>query len=294
MEQIVRAVQGGKQTLVVCNTVARAQQVWQTLSERISPQTPRFLLHGRFCGRDRAEKEQEILAAAGVSQRERRPLLVVATQVVEVSLNLDLDILFTDPAPLEALLQRFGRVNRLGKREPARVCVFTQIQDSFRRVYAPIQQVERTLKILQPRANQVMDESALPGWLDEVYADPDLMEHWRAEYEAQARDFRAHFLAKLLPFQSDPAIEREFNRLFDGVEVLPEAFYDEYLALKDGESYLEADRLLVSISRGQYAMLAGKNLLTPGDKSLPPVVKTRYDPLLGMTFDKQPVEDDFA
>lgn len=294
LQRVAATVLAGNQTLVVCNTVARAQQAWQTLGEKIPASIPRFLLHGRFCGRDRAKKEREILAAAGVGQIERHPLLVVATQVVEVSLNLDLDILFSDPAPLEALLQRFGRVNRLGRRAPAPVCIFTNIQDAYKHIYAPILQVERSLQVLRPHVNTVINEEDLPGWLDEVYDTPELMQGWQQEYQTQAQDFCNNFLAKLLPLQSDPAIEHEFNRLFDGIEVLPNAFYDEYLRMKDGDNYLEADRLLVSISRGQYAMLAQKGLLRPGDKNMPPVVISEYHPALGLTFDKKVIADDFA
>lgn len=285
IRQIAKSVQTGKQTLVVCNTVARAQQAWQMLGERISNDVPRFLLHGRFCGRDRTQKEREILAAAGVGQAERRPLLVVATQVVEVSLNLDLDILFTDPAPLEALLQRFGRVNRLGKRAPAPVCIFTQIQAAYKRIYAPIRQVERTLQVLASYNTAVIEESALAEWLDAVYDDSTLMEKWHEEYQTQAAEFRTNFLAKLIPFQSDPTIEEQFNKLFDGIEVLPEKFYTEYLLLKDSENYLESDQLLVSIPRGQYGRLANAGLMLPGSRELPPVVRLPYDEDLGLLLD---------
>ncbi|MGH3993207.1 MAG: hypothetical protein ACRDSN_12185, partial [Pseudonocardiaceae bacterium] len=53
----------------------------------------------------------------------RRPGILVATQVVEVSLDVDFDVLHTSGAPLDALLQRFGRVNRLGARPPTPVVV---------------------------------------------------------------------------------------------------------------------------------------------------------------------------
>ncbi len=282
------AVGEGRQTLVVCNTVARAQQVHQTLRSHLPADIPVFLLHGRFCGRDRAAKERRILQQAGVHQRERRPLVVVATQVVEVSLNLDLDILFSDPAPLDALLQRFGRINRLGKRPPAPVVVATAIEKSFRRIYAPIRQVERTLEVLRavckdaPPEGLLIEEARLSHWLDEVYADTELRAHWQETYDDHARRFRQEFLTRLLPFQSDYGAQEAFNRLFDGIEVLPEALFDEYQRLRTGERSLEADHLLVPISFGQYAALAGQGLVLPGDKELPPIVRCTYHPDTGL------------
>ncbi len=291
LAEMTAAVEEGRQTLVVCNTVARAQQVHQALRRHLPADTPVFLLHGRFCGRDRAAKERRILQAAGLGQGARRPLAVVATQVVEVSLNLDLDVLFSDPAPLDALLQRFGRVNRLGKRPPAPVIVSTAIEKSFRRIYAPIRQVERTLEVLRavckdaPPEGLLIEEARLPQWLDEVYADAELRAHWQETYDDHARRFREDFLTRLLPFQSDYGAQEAFNRLFDGIEVLPETLYEDYLALRESARALEADHLLVPISFGQYAALAGKGLVLPGDKDTPPIVRCAYDPDTGLLLD---------
>ena len=83
------------------------------------------LLHGRFNMRDRSEKEQIIRNATGSKSDARRPIVLVATQAVEVSLDIDLDTIYTEPAPLEALVQRFGRINRRGETE--RPCTRSRI-----------------------------------------------------------------------------------------------------------------------------------------------------------------------
>ena len=65
------------------------------------------LLHSRFCRRDRDNIEKNLQAGL--------PKVLVATQVVEVSLDVDFEQAFSEPAPIDALIQRFGRVNRKGK-----------------------------------------------------------------------------------------------------------------------------------------------------------------------------------
>jgi len=282
----VRAeVMAGRQVLVVCNTVERAQKVWQWAQSHLS-EHPRFLLHSRFCMRDRGQKERAILAAAGLGHGRREPLLVVATQTVEVSLNLDLDVLFTDPAPPEALFQRFGRVNRLGHRPPAPVYVFRHVDPVFARIYNPVEQITQTLAVLEEASTATeqgvpVDESRLQTWLDAIYTGP-VLAAWQERYEEAATDFRRNFLNTLLPFQSNPALAEHFDKMFDGTEVLPEALYDEYMALRESAQPIQASGLLVPIRWGHYHMLAQTGQLLPAGKDLPPVARTPYNAEIGL------------
>ncbi|WP_448334440.1 CRISPR-associated helicase Cas3' [Bellilinea sp.] len=287
LQRICRSVQAENlQALVVCNTVQRAQQVWERLRSSLPPGIPLFLLHSRFCMRDRLRHENAILQAAGLGSR-RQPLVVVATQVVEVSLNLDLDVLYSDPAPLEALLQRFGRINRLGLRPPAALYVFTQDEKVFGYVYHPREQISRTLDLLKERTaparpnGLLLDESALPGWLDEVYQD-SLLARWEQDFEASLQEFEENFLAALKPFHSDQALAGQFNRLFDSLEVLPEALYDEYIQAQEEYRYPDADRLLVPLGWWQVQRLRQMGVVMEGDERLPPVVRLPYDEILGL------------
>lgn len=116
MQSLDKAAAGARSNqsvLVCCNTVRRAQTAYAALKNDLEKNGIEvILLHGRFNARDRLEKEKTVNAATGSRSAERRPVVLVATQVVEVILDIDLDVIYTDPAPLEALIQRFGRVNR--------------------------------------------------------------------------------------------------------------------------------------------------------------------------------------
>jgi CRISPR-associated endonuclease/helicase Cas3 len=96
-------IDNGKTVLVVCNTVAKAQEIYDAIECN-----DKTLLHSGFNGRDRTAKEKSVQA----ERKEDRPQLLVGTQAIEVSLDIDYDLIVTEPAPLDALLQRFGRVYR--------------------------------------------------------------------------------------------------------------------------------------------------------------------------------------
>lgn len=104
---IARAVEAGERILVVSNRVARAQERFKWVAEQF-PGISRLLLHSRYRRIDRSRLESRIRGLAEGPE----PCVVCATQVVEVSLDVSFSILITDAAPLDALIQRFGRVNR--------------------------------------------------------------------------------------------------------------------------------------------------------------------------------------
>lgn len=107
---------------VIVNTVSYAQQ----LSERISAEISGFSVicfHSRFTAADRAAIEKKLLAAVGKksSFNERNRLIVVGTQVIEQSLDLDFDFMVTELCPMDLLLQRSGRLHRHERIRPDRL-----------------------------------------------------------------------------------------------------------------------------------------------------------------------------
>ncbi|MFG2430449.1 CRISPR-associated helicase Cas3' [Streptomyces sp. NPDC048590] len=108
------ATRFGGTALVVCNTVAEAQETYRQLSEEIDCRSHEEggdvqLLHARFPGDVREERTAEVTAGLGRNGPRPARRIVVATQVVEQSLDLDADIVISDLAPLSLLLQRAGR-----------------------------------------------------------------------------------------------------------------------------------------------------------------------------------------
>jgi CRISPR-associated endonuclease/helicase Cas3 len=246
-KRVVDELEAGRSVLVACNTVKKAQSVWQSLKTQLAPEKV-LLLHSRFTGRDRLAKERDIQARLDASRDTQDPIVVVATQVIEVSLDLDFDRIFSEPAPLEALVQRFGRVNRRGKKGEngiVPVTVLTQPREG-QRIYNN-ELVQRGLEQLEANVGTELDDLKVSSWLDEVYNE-SLLKVFRDEVRRSAEEFRAVAVNTLKAFARDETLEHKFDDLFDGLQVLPKCFQQEY---EDTLKYspIEARSLLVNAPR---------------------------------------------
>lgn len=111
---LLEQVQAGGCACWITNTVDRAQDIFRQLQRLCPDDVSLTLLHGRFPQDDRAELEQEILTQYSNDEAVTRPTkgIVVGTQVLEQSLDLDFDVMATDLAPIDSILQRAGRLHR--------------------------------------------------------------------------------------------------------------------------------------------------------------------------------------
>ncbi len=300
--EIVAQVRAGRQVLVCANTVARAQTLRDGLRLAGLTDEQLLLLHSRFVYRDRNRLEQRITAACGKDAAQRPPLALVATQVVEVSLDIDLDTVYTDPAPLEALLQRFGRVNRRGQKGICPVNVFRLPADG-QGVYGRDRDPERcghivrvTLAELEQRNGQEIDEAAINQWLDRIYADPLLQQQWTDAYQRMAQHVEL-IINGLCPFRSDDQREDEFEQMFDGVEVVPQCFERDYVDQIVNERYLEASDYLVSISKQRFAILRSQGNVRPAEEISQRrvwVAQLPYDERNGLSFGDMVIDPDWS
>lgn len=282
LEQIIADAKAGQSVLVVCNLVANAQNIYQKLKEQLANTNIHVeLIHSRFNQLDRLKKEKVVRDCSGSKSQNRRPIVLVATQVVEVSLDIDFDTIYTEPAPLEALIQRFGRVNRRRKMSNlAIVHVFTKPNDG-QNIYDQ-RLVAGTLQILQRENGQAIDESAIGSYLDEIY-NGEIGQEWQECFNKHAQEFEEVVLTRLQPFQSDPTLEEEFDRLFDGIEVLPKGLYNNFLATKK-ENEIEAGQFLVSIKWAQFVKLNNEGRIKKyGNENLY-VADTFYDSYSGLNL----------
>jgi CRISPR-associated endonuclease/helicase Cas3 len=246
IEQIVAEVKAGRSILVACNTVKKAQAVWQRLQNELG-QDRTLLLHSRFTGKDRLKKETDLQQRLDASLDQQEPIAVVATQVIEVSLDLDFDRIITEPAPLEALVQRFGRVNRRGKKEGGivPVTVLTLPRDG-QKIYDD-RLIERGLQQLEANNHIELDDLIVSNWLDAVYTDEVLTE-FLGETQKHAHEFRINTINTLKPFARDDTLEQQFDALFDGIQVLPKCFLKDY-EIEIKTSPIEARGYMVNAPR---------------------------------------------
>ncbi len=115
IDEMLSAAREGQKVLVVVNTIKTAVNIYRKITEKLVEKDnfDLVLLHSRFTNQHRQEKTEEVYnLMANKKERSERPCIVISTQIVEASLDLDADILFTDAAPADSLIQRMGRVYR--------------------------------------------------------------------------------------------------------------------------------------------------------------------------------------
>lgn len=254
--QITQAAEEGKRVLVVANRVAQAQKIFRELRDCLGEGV--HLLHSRFTRRDRVSKEQDIIGTLR-GERDLPLRVLVATQVVEVSLDVSFDTIFTEAAPVDDLLQRFGRVNRYGEHaQGVDVHVACRYDDkSLQRVYDS-ERIKETLRFA-PLNGTPLVVCACKNWVYRTYRN-GWTEKEQRQFENAREAFR-HVIESLRPLQCASKGEEEFYGLFSGAEVLPICLYNEYEEYRRSKQYLLANQLLVPVPLGTYWKLNNEGRL---------------------------------
>ena len=243
---IVNAAAKGS-VLVVLNQVRRAIQLRELLKELV----PTQLLHSRFHFKDRALIESDLGPKPGT--------VLVGTQAVEVSLDVDFDTCFTELAPIESLAQRFGRCNRKGLQpRSAPVYIFTSFPEG-RGEHLPYDKAH--LK----QVREVLTNFLISGATD--FSDGDVHDLLARSYPQELQDTLAReisekagrvrelFLDDWQPFglatsAEKAVLEKQWEDLFDGSEVLPISLLP---AAKEADSWFGVARYLVPLPARQLA-----------------------------------------
>lgn len=200
-----KGIADGGNVAIIRNTVRRAQGTASFLRAHCSD-IPVTVAHSRYLAVDRARKDRRLLEMYSPSGARPRASIVVATQVIEQSLDIDFDLIVTDIAPVDLLLQRTGRLHRHHRpdrpeplRDPRVVIAgvdWSQTpprpEPGTLRVYDHAILI-RTLAALEGRASLTIPDD-IPPLVEAVYgADaPELPPGWAATYaEAERESQRA-------------------------------------------------------------------------------------------------------
>lgn len=162
----IRRYNNGEKVLIVSNTVNRAQAIYK-LIKKTSNSAKILLLHSRY----ERKRKNEIENLLMTWNRSDEPCIVVATQVVEVSLDINFDVMYTDVADIMSLIQRFGRINRqrniIGLLKDIYVCNVSS--------YLPYKEdvCKRTFEELKKYDGMVLPESDIQDIIDRVHPEYD-------------------------------------------------------------------------------------------------------------------------
>lgn len=213
-----------KKVLVICNTVARAQEIYTEILDYIDESgidTEVNLLHSKFIRRHRNFLEKDIM---DFSKDENACGIWVTTQIVEASLDIDFDILYTEMCTIDSLIQRMGRCNRACKKtvpDDGNIIVYED-GSGIGTVYEE-EIVKRSLDVLQKYTDRILSESDKTDIINEVY---DI------DYIKQTKYFKniiTHLndLREIDPLDYDyKKTSKEFRKI-NSVTVMPDSIYEE-------------------------------------------------------------------
>ena len=192
LRRIIAAAEMRAQVAIVCNLVDVAQRLASIL--RKMTDLPVALFHARYCFSHRKEKELSAIQDFGLDGTRDTGRILVATQVVEQSLDVDFDWLITQLCPVDLLFQRMGRLHRHdrhGKRPPGfenpHCTVLLPEGNDFGLhgyIYANTRALWRTAEMLEAAPNgEIIFPDAYRTWIEAVYQE----DSWKKEpYEIVA------------------------------------------------------------------------------------------------------------
>ena len=275
-----------KPLLIVCNTVDTATEIYRKMKEKGGKG---LLLHSRFTYEDREKYEQSL--KTGLDSYD----FVVSTQVVEVSLDISFNSIISEYAPIDALIQRFGRVNRSGWKEKKIKDVFVLskksgndyvYEDSKLGKYVK----EKSIEELSKLDGEILKESEIKDLVDSVYSGV------AEEKKKEMKKYQERTLSifdSLYPFKK--GIEEEtFYKLFSGKEIIPVIFKPSVEDLIKKRRSIEIYRYIVPINQKKFEKIK-RNMLeafeTRNKRPFLTYANLKYDSEKGLL---EVMNDDFS
>jgi len=236
-----------KKILIVANTVEKSKELYKILknsgkfktSDKNEENSNLLLYHSQFIKKDRKTKENEIEKK---DEWKNKGLVFIATQIIEISLDINFEILFTELAPIDSLVQRMGRINRR-KDSKNTGKVFVQMEIDSR---------NENGKWSYPYRKEIIDCSAdilqegepslgdLSHWVSSLYKNLLKMDQIRFEFENKCRNgFKKYEIIidrgpYTLRFSTDNAEKiakilklRDIDEKFEKIDVVPKKILEE-------------------------------------------------------------------
>lgn len=249
----------GKKVIVCVNNVNTSQMIYKMFKEKYRCK----LIHGRFNTRDREIAEQELNSNQ----------ILIGTQAIEVSLDISYDTMYTEIAPYDALLQRFGRVNRRGEKGIKDIYIYNNYDKS---VYSDelINNTDLVIDEIIHNDNRIILEEKVEYYLDKVYTYIDIISYnkYSNSLEKVINNLRVGNYNK-------SSIKEMIQG--DTVSVIPECLLEEYQKLINDREYLKAQSLKLNINSNR--MKYNSDMFYIYDDLVVSKYKYTYD--LGMEFE---------
>lgn len=272
-DSIKKLIENNKRIIIVCNTVKTAQNVFNQLknNKNLSNYT-KLCLHSRFIAKHRREKE----AILEKDNKNSWPQILIATQVIECGMDIDYDVLFTEGAPLESIIQRAGRVNRERNAKNKGIVYIFKQDDASEKFYPP-EITKKGLEILMNKAENIepeLTEEELINMIEDIYIDKKFENDVRFLNTRRVLDELIYDIGAVQDLPETDLHTRFVT--YKMVEVVPEYFWDK---IKNTNQFVIMEHL---VKMPLWAFLLTKS--KSGDDKWK-VMNMDYDDEIGGTFD---------
>jgi CRISPR-associated endonuclease/helicase Cas3 len=227
LSRVVAAAEAGAQVAIVCNLVNTAQGLTRTL--RAMTALPVDLFHARYCYCHRREKELDVIERFGPKGKRKTGRVLVATQVVEQSLDVDFDWLITQLCPVDLLFQRMGRLHRHVRPsrppgfETPRCTVLLPEGDDYGLhglIYANTRVLWRTaIKLLSAPGGKIVFPDAYRTWIEPVYTEkawgdePEAVEKGYEKFKFEIEEIQRYKARFMVDTAANPFADTDENVL---------------------------------------------------------------------------------
>ena len=291
IENIIEKSQKSK-VLIIANTINKAIEIHQKLKEK---EIESKVLHSRFITKDRNEKENEI---KDFSKEKEKNGIWITTQIVEASLDIDFDYLYTEISTLDSLFQRLGRCYRSREynNNTPNVYIYTKKASGIGYVYDK-NISENSVKLLEKYDNQIISENTKVDLVDKLYSE-ELLEG--TEFYNKFKQ-GIEFLKNIVDYDTDKKDAQKLLRNINNITVIPKIIYDENLDLfekyNNAKDYKERNKmkreinkLTTSISSAQRWNIKDKITKCPYVDDLM-IAHLKYDKDVGLLLNEDPEYD---
>ena len=277
-----------KKILIIVNTINKAIELYNKFKNLGASNIN--LLHSRFELDDRNEKERKIKE---FSEKKNETGIWITTQIVEASLDIDFDMLYTEMSTLDSLFQRLGRCyrSREYKSKDINVKIYTKDSSGIGYVYDK-EIFQKSIELLQKYDNQILKEEIKIKLVDKLYSKEIL------EGTEFYKKFETAFtiLENIIDYNASKKEAQSLLRAIDNMDVIPKSIYDENLDLfekyeneQDKEEKFDLRRklnkLFISINKSNRWKLNDCITECPYIKNTY-IIDTKYDKEIGLLLKK--------
>ena len=276
-----------KKVLIIVNTINKAIELYEKLKEIDVSNIN--LLHSRFIQEDRSEKEKNIKE---FSKDRNESGIWITTQIVEASLDIDFDMLYTEMSTLDSLFQRLGRCYRSREYIENNPNIKIYIKNTSGVGYIYDNEIyEKSIELLKPYNGKILEEKIKIDLVDKLYSEEML------QGTQFYKNFKEAFkiLDNIIDYDTSKKDAQHILRNIDNIDVIPKIIYDENLDLfneyeneKDKKKKYELKRkinkLFISINSKNKYKIGNLIIECPYVKGKY-IIDTKYDKEIGLLLE---------